>query len=919
MDVNLLFYLMKGKPGNTKTANLNKLNIKLKSKSKLEVGGNNVEDPNAISNAQPKKNIIGKDGKSSISSQQLVKIEFTGEKLEEPLESNHDCTSKSFRIPIPKELNVPEEEPKLDFEVPVIKPSENTNNIKVVARFRPLNSLENDLLSRGMGGICVKYNKKEGCTISNSVGFAQSYTFDRVFDSSTDQKSLFDEAAKPVINDILLGYNGTIFTYGQSGSGKTHTMYGSSLYDQDLKGIIPRSIEYMFDFISDPKNENIKFQIKFSMLEIYKEALYDLLNPEISSKELKIKETKDRQIYVSNLTEEYITNIEEFLLLIFQADQYRVVSETGLNKQSSRSHLLFIIEVLQQLPDGSEKCGKLNLVDLAGSEKIAKSGAVGETLDEAIKINLSLSTLGMVISSLSSEKDYIPYRDSKLTRILKDSLGGNYKTTLIVACSPHVFNSEETNATLKFAMRAKKIKNKVKQNIKKSTEELEKIIEELSQKLTKAKNEIIRLKAKLKSLPQSIIDEYKLEEVLEPVYEPELVKDKFETCEFDIFVKINPCSPISSKYKTGDIVRIKKTQDIEEDDLGQLRSDDFNFNLNPKLPLLKAYNHKEIIEEKDDISSKFSDKSHKQDLKKLPTLLSSEIDCQSVESNIQLNEIKDDRDDFKERTATFKFLDSCNEMPHTNSGLSTLRNLNTKDPINYINHNHRKSTSDSNTKIERDHKILSSKIEKLEEQLSCIRKDKEKMSSSNILLKENNIHLKEQLKELTKNSDNANKLDIVRVEEILSKIELLTQEAFAKLKKSRDTRNIDFSILAALEEENSNLRSKILEQESEFYDIFKQLKMYENENFVDNAIAKSVTTTPHYNSIFENPVFVKKEPSSLSYSHTLTFNRSFFKDILLFFTSKFEFFNGDIYTSTNGMIQDLEKAKANNIKSAFIK
>ena len=400
----------------------------------------------------------------------------------------------------------------INLDIPEIKPKEeSTDNIKVIARFRPINSVERDLIERNMGNVCVKFTKKDGVSVSNSVGFVQSYTLDRIFDSNANQLNLFEEAAKPTIIDILKGYNGTIFTYGQSGSGKTHTMYGSSLYDCELKGIIPRSIECIFDFINHPSNANIKFQIKFSMLEIYKEALYDLLNPESTPKDLKIKETKDKQIYVSNLTELYIDNIEDFLLIIDQADQYRVVSETGLNKQSSRSHLLFIIEVIQQLPDGSEKSGKLNLIDLAGSEKISKTGAQGETLEEAKKINLSLSTLGNVISSLSGDKDYIPYRDSKLTRILQDSLGGNYKTTLIVACSPHVFNSEETNATLKFATRAKKIKNKVKKNIKKSTEELEKIIQDLSNKLSKAKSEIERLKKKILNLPQNVKEEFKLE------------------------------------------------------------------------------------------------------------------------------------------------------------------------------------------------------------------------------------------------------------------------------------------------------------------------------------------------------------------------------------------------------------------------
>lgn len=917
---------MKGKQ-NSKTGNLGKhslTNSKLKSKGKLEIGGD--DSPN-----QKRASII-KDARQSVnSSNNLVKVEIisSDKNLEKTEGSIEEIASQSFKNKFNKENSSPQdEEPKLDFDIPVIKPSENTDNIKVITRFRPLNSVETDLQSRGMGGICVKYNKKEGCTISNSVGFAQSYTFDRVFDSNTNQKALFDEAARPVINDILFGYNGTIFTYGQSGSGKTHTMYGSSLYDDNLKGIIPRSIEYMFEYINDPRNEQIKFQIKFSMLEIYKEALYDLLNPEISSKELKIKETKDRQIYVSNLTEEYISNIEEFLLLIDQADQYRVVSETGLNKQSSRSHLLFIIEVLQQLPDGSEKCGKLNLIDLAGSEKVAKTGAVGETLEEAKKINLSLSTLGMVISSLSSEKDYIPYRDSKLTRILQDSLGGNYKTTLIVACSPHVFNSEETNATLKFAMRAKKIKNKVKQNIKKSTEELEKIIEELGEKLTKAKNEISRLKAKLKELPQSIKDEFKLQEIIESNIDFDNIKPSKEPgCERLQSDGAKKQSSSPNIYQVGEIISKGFSPENQNIKLQSHCSEDYLLSKS-RLTTLHNINHhneykpEKIIEEKEDLNSTYSERSQNTPLKKLLTKDSQMTHIPNSKSNVIIPTFgHEESEDLEAATTPFIYSEDKTDAMLISSKTAT-KEFNREMQIitsTHSTHHKRQSTVDSGKYTEREAKFVNQRIERLEEQVQTQKRDFEKINSSNILLKESNIHLKERLKELTQNSDKSNKLDIVRVEEVLSKIEAITQDTLEKFYKNMNCDKSDSKMLTTLEEENELLRKKLLSQENDFFNIFKKLKLFENEHHIENLVTQSISSTPHYNTVFDKIEIKNEAASSISYSHGLTVNRSLFKDILMFFTSKFEFFNSDIYNSSNEMIKDLEKAKCNNIKSAFIK
>ena len=186
--------------------------------------------------------------------------------------------------------------------------------------------------------------------------------------------------------------------------------------------------------------------------------MYDLLNPNIKSTDLKIKEDPRRGIYVDNSTSLEIEDKNDFFILLEEAEENRSVAETKLNLLSSRSHIVFMLTIKQVCKD-CEKTGTLNLVDLAGSEKVSKTGAIGETLEEAKKINLSLSCLGNVINCLASgNNEFVPYRESKLTRLLKDSLGGNYKTTLIVTCSPHSFNVDETISTLNFANRAKNVK-----------------------------------------------------------------------------------------------------------------------------------------------------------------------------------------------------------------------------------------------------------------------------------------------------------------------------------------------------------------------------------------------------------------------------------------------------------------------------
>ena len=257
-------------------------------------------------------------------------------------------------------------------------------------------------------------------------------------------------------------------------------MFGIDTPEGDLQGMIPRSAVHIFKHIEND-TEDTEFEILCSFLEIYQEKIMDLLDPK--KKDLQVRESPSKGIFVENLTEESVSSAGDISALLALGERARHASFTRMNATSSRSHSVFIVSVRQTRKEGGRKQGKLNLVDLAGSEKVGKTGASGETLEEAKKINQSLSALGNVINALTEGKKHVPFRDSKLTRILQESLEGNTKTTMIVACSPHPFNVEETVSTLRFAQRAKTIKMKVKANTQKSAEELMLLIQHVQKEI----------------------------------------------------------------------------------------------------------------------------------------------------------------------------------------------------------------------------------------------------------------------------------------------------------------------------------------------------------------------------------------------------------------------------------------------------
>jgi kinesin family protein 5 len=330
-----------------------------------------------------------------------------------------------------------------------------TGNINVVCRFRPLNDKE----KQNTQNICVEFLDEQQINIkSSSENNNYRFSFDHIFQMSSDQSDIFKIAASPIIESVLEGFNGTIFAYGQTSSGKTYTMQGD-LDIPEEEGITPRMIRHVFNYFAISSNDT-EFTVKVSMLEIYMEKINDLI--EEKRVNLNIREDKVKGIYVEDLSEHYVSSEEEVYDLIKRGSSNRAVGKTNMNEHSSRSHLIFIMTIHQtNVKTLISKTGKLYLVDLAGSEKISKTGATGMTLEEAKTINKSLTTLGMVINNLTDGKSsYVPYRDSKLSRILQESIGGNSKTRLIITCSPSNFNEQETLSTLRFGVRAKKIKNK---------------------------------------------------------------------------------------------------------------------------------------------------------------------------------------------------------------------------------------------------------------------------------------------------------------------------------------------------------------------------------------------------------------------------------------------------------------------------
>ncbi|KAK1165773.1 kinesin heavy chain isoform X1 [Acipenser oxyrinchus oxyrinchus] len=429
-------------------------------------------------------------------------------------------------------------------------------SIKVMCRFRPLNESE---IVRGDKYI-PKFKEDDTVVIAG-----KPYIFDKVLPPNTSQENVYNACAKQIVKDVLGGYNGTIFAYGQTSSGKTHTMEGK-LHNPQLMGIIPRISHDIFDHIYS-MDENLEFHIKVSYFEIYMDKIRDLLD--VSKTNLAVHEDKNRVPYVKGCTERFVSSPEEVMDVIDEGKANRHVAVTNMNEHSSRSHSIFLINIKQENVETEKKlCGKLYLVDLAGSEKVSKTGAEGAVLDEAKNINKSLSALGNVISALAEgTKTHVPYRDSKMTRILQDSLGGNCRTTIVICCSPSVYNEAETKSTLMFGQRAKTIKNTVSVNLELTAEEWKKKYEKEKEKSKSLKNVIQQLELELnrwrngEAVPEDEQLSAEDQKNLEPCDNTPIIDNLAP-----------PIAPVSAEEKSKyeeNIVNLYKQLDDKDDEINQ--------------------------------------------------------------------------------------------------------------------------------------------------------------------------------------------------------------------------------------------------------------------------------------------------------------------------------------------------------------
>lgn len=410
------------------------------------------------------------------------------------------------------------------------KNSNQSNRVKVVVRIRPPISEDTKQNYNGDFLDCTTISEDETQVMLSRQAYEdRTFSFDRVLNQDADQQEMYNVVGKPVVNDVLLGYNGTILAYGQTGTGKTFTIFGPGNWDNDSKkkvperpisvdedgnwipdqynGVIPRAVHQLFEHIRE-HSDDAEFRVTVSFCQIYMENIMDLLDA--TKNNLNIREDPKLGIYVDNLTQIQVNEPQDIFQLIREGAQNRAVSSTNMNKLSSRSHVILTITVEQkpyeslenQKVETSVKRGTLTIVDLAGSERVAKSGSEGQRLEEAKKINKSLSALGNCVAALTDDSmTHVPFRDSKLTRLLTDSLGGNAKTCLVATIGPAVWNYDESYSTLTFATRAMAVKNHAVIN---EVVDFKTLSGNLQKKISLIENEKVRLLARNVDLEREV-------------------------------------------------------------------------------------------------------------------------------------------------------------------------------------------------------------------------------------------------------------------------------------------------------------------------------------------------------------------------------------------------------------------------------
>ena len=591
-------------------------------------------------------------------------------------------------------------------------------SIKVCCRFRKeFDHAEDEYDSWGFD--------EENATIyygERNTKSEKKWVYDYILIPDCTQEQMYDKVAKKTVTDFTEGYNGTIFAYGQSGSGKTYSMLGpdsvfetlASSAENELYGITPRAVYQIFNIFKDFERSGTKWKLTLSYIEIYNEKVKCLLSKKDG---LKIREDPNEGFVIPEKETIDCNSPLSVFEGINLASKNRATGATNQNERSSRSHAILQLELIYNSIDGLVRKSHLSLVDLAGSERIAKTGAEGQRLKEAQKINQSLTTLGMVIMSLTTPGcKHIPFRNSKLTLILKDSLGGSSKTTLLCTASRLKRHSEESIQTLYFASRAKTIKNNAKKNIILSAGELQYLANGL-------KKEIMLLRGQLKNVG----------------YQWRLIEDKkiLSFCNNDEFLN-DPNSPIvtlekkeenenKEKINEDNNNKENKENDTKKDTeikIIKVEKEDKDKDEMIQLLQTKLKTERELVQLIIDELNEKLDKKEKENMQLLMTIsqLKKSVDPKIIEKiipesqNIKTENIKFDENKINE--------------------INNKENLNISLP------------SFDLSQFEKEKNELQFEIEKKDSEIKQIEKEKEKVEEQNIFISKENHQLRQKISEL---------------------------------------------------------------------------------------------------------------------------------------------------------------------------
>ena len=609
---------------------------------------------------------------------------------------------------------------------------------------------------------------EEGATIyygERGTKSEKKWVYDYILVPDCTQEQMYEKVAKKTVVDFTEGYNGTIFAYGQSGSGKTYSMLGpdsvfetlASSAENELYGITPRAVYQIFNIFKDFERSGTKWKLTLSYIEIYNEKVKCLLSKKDG---LKIREDPNEGFVIPE-KESIDCNSP---LAVFEginlASRNRATGATNQNERSSRSHAILQLELIYNSIDGLVRKSHLSLVDLAGSERIAKTGAEGQRLKEAQKINQSLTTLGMVIMSLTTPGcKHIPFRNSKLTLILKDSLGGSSKTTLLCTASRLKRHSEESIQTLYFASRAKTIKNNAKKNIILSAGELQYLANGL-------KKEIMLLRGQLKNVGYQwrLIEDKKIlsfcnnDEFLSDPNSPIAVIEKKEESN----EKINENNNEENNEKDGNKeVKIIKVDDKEKDEMIQLLKTNMKTERGLLLSIIDELNEKLDKKEKENMQllMTISQLKQKVDPKELEKIIppSQSQNIININPNISQKMNTEGIKDNKERNTNIK-----NEQINIPSGISF-----------------------DLSQFEKEKDELKFEIEKKNSEIKQIQKEKEKIEEQNIFTSNENHKLRQKISELKL------ELEVLRASSSNSSLYSSTKEEDYDFKKKLPHRNRD--------------------------------------------------------------------------------------------------------------------------------